>query len=77
VAALRHDPTGVEVGINGVQESFVAQARIPSHGLYDQVWVIVRQLQQQRCGGVFFTLIRREDSIQQRDAEAALRVGEP
>ena len=69
------DPSGVEVGVDSVEEDVVAQARISGDGVYLQVGVEDGELEQQSGGGILLSVAGGQEVVEQDQAEAADRVG--
>jgi len=63
VGAQVDDPSGVEVGVDSVEENVVAEARVSGDGVYLQVGVEDGELEQQSGGGNLLALIGGQEAV--------------
>jgi len=64
VSAQVDDPSGVEFGVDSVEEDVVAQGRISGDGIYFQVGIEDGELEQESGGGILLPVAGRQEVVE-------------
>lgn len=64
VGAQVYDPSGVEFGVDGVEENVVAQALVSGDGVYSQIGVEDGELEQESGGRILLSVVGRQEVVE-------------